>query len=436
MFVEDIITNVKGVFSIMQAKELEHDVRRVVSLRQYVCAGREPHVAELFEARIASEIIPVSTVPGCAKSPIEKMTCPSSYKSNDEILSPYLISLCATEHMLDVLLAHVGQDQGVRENVRSEIYSNYRTIKKFYFRNAREVYRKVRLGGKYYLEQRPTKPYFSEQTIITPDLTIYRKREGLYRLLMAFASETPGSFISSLALSAILRHAEKVERKEVRRMATGELSNTTTYFCEMVDYLVKFAKSYHFISQSSLESSSDKSVVHFQFVRGTALPIFAWRSEEQEPLSLQWLDWYLPTLLVSLDIHRVVYGKFIRHLQSICVAFSARTSISVTPVFRKDECDFLHMYLILKKNGSAAWNMAQDIVDCAPGWLESCGVFILGSRQAKHFDTVGATSYYKDYGAPDEYVRELSEDIRLLCRTTLKKPAHCTTLMSEVVVIP
>ncbi|MGJ0579584.1 hypothetical protein ACR71G_16275 [Xenorhabdus bovienii] len=404
-------------------KPICDDFRTVVSVFLYLHTNDNPHVAKLFELKSASEYIPISDVPGCANSLIEKMTHPVSYKKPYEYFSPYLISLFSSDDMIDILLDCFKSkyDYVFFQHMKEELHSQYITIKRFYFRNTTNLIRKIQLCGRQFLEQRPTKPYFENQKIITPDLTVYRKNENIYRLLLSKAVKRPVSISARLALNATLRYANDVQKKETERMLSGELTNNTTYFCEMYDYLNKYADVSDFISQSSLENSSDKNIVHFQFVHGVSLPLFRRGSKNIPPFNIFRLDWYLPTVLISFDFHEVEYQKNMRELQRVCMNFSAVSQISITPIFRKVNHEMLDIYLILKKNFSASWKMDQSVIDNAPGWLESCGVFMSGSRQARVFEIIGPSDYYENHCPPNEYINNFIMNVSGIFKSNYKK---------------
>jgi len=57
------------------------------------------------------------------------------------------------------------------------------------------------------------------------------------------------------------------------------------------------------------------------------------------------------------------------------------------------------MYLIFKQDGS---ELAPEIMQQAPGWLESCGIFIANTPKAITFNTLGADQYYGPYRVRDK----------------------------------
>lgn len=88
----------------------------------------------------------------------------------------------------------------------------------------------------------------------------------------------------------------------------------------------------------------------------------------------------------------------VEYIQIACQELLTRQHISTTPVFRCLGDNKVGMYLILKHDGS---NMIPGQLELAPGWLESCGVFIINIPKAGIFTAQGGLRYYAPYEGID-----------------------------------
>ncbi|EXF94084.1 hypothetical protein HK44_004610 [Pseudomonas fluorescens HK44] len=179
--------------------------------------------------------------------------------------------------------------------------------------------------------------------------------------------------------------------------------NKAEYFIEMVEYLATRGQPNDFIVQNSLESSTDKNTPHFQYIpNNVPLPVFSHTPERSDNLNVQILDWHLPTVWKTLDLQQADWQESTKKLQDQCQELLDRDHISTTPAFRRLEDGKIDIYLVLKKNGSDIWNMTQEDIQHAPGWLEACGIFIANSPKAESFTNKGAQVYYATYGVTTE----------------------------------
>ncbi|MGL5965670.1 MAG: hypothetical protein ACRCZ6_00505 [Kluyvera sp.] len=383
-----------------------YDIRTSVKPIKYICQLDIPHVANLFEQRKNPNVVSIYDVPGNGYSSIEKMTHPVSYNESGSLLSPFLMWLCQSEEELNTLIVFFKKNNIELFSPKDErkIREDFKLIKKFYSIHVKYGLSKIKLGGKWFIEQKPTRPYFCGQKIITNDLQCFRYNDYVYKKILTLASRFRDGGGKNLLLNFIIRYVKKIQSLEKKRFIKAQYINKNDYFSEMYEYLLKCGKPGDFISQSSLECSTDRHTVHFQFIQDTTLPLFIRSAERNKLLIIERVPWYLPVFSIIINPHAADSLIFLKYLQVKCNEFSLLSQVSVTPIFRKLNSSNIEMLLILKKDCSSKWRLDKTIIENMPGWLESCGVFISNSHQANKFNRVSMDEYYEDYCAPEKYV--------------------------------
>jgi hypothetical protein len=371
-------------------------------------AGGEPRTAQLIEDRPAGQCITMDRVPGSSKSSIEKMTQPLAGYPEYEVLSPYMMVLLGdgdsvqyAEKVLrtprrclldqlgldDVGSGARGRQQRTDQGILLEFYSG--------------AHRPLMLNSQRFIEQEPTKPYFLGQKIITPDFTFYRAEQDQITtdLLSCRVRDDSGVFFNHLPILELKRYNDGVLAQETALRAGEAYLNKTEYFAEMIEYLNSCGDAGDIMVQNSLETSSDKNTPHLQFIPGAVpLPLLHRPLQAIEGSDCQSVDWYLPTLALRVDCQDPRWQLQVQAWQSVCRDLLENDQVSTTPLFRKREGQEVDLYLIFKQDGS---QMAVETLQQAPGWLESCGVFMAGTAKARLFSDQGASAYYEPYGAPD-----------------------------------
>lgn len=180
-------------------------------------------------------------------------------------------------------------------------------------------------------------------------------------------------------------------------MRTGDnFLNKPKHFTAMIEYLINFSNPGDAMVQNSLETSSDKNTPHLQFIPGDVpLPLFYEKINFFADSEYQHVDWYLPTLVVTMDSRQTEWQARTEQVQEVCQQLLINQNISTTPVFKNQGEGLVALYLIFKQDGS---HMTPKAVQLAPGWLESCGIFIADTSKAELLSTQGAQQYYKPYG--------------------------------------
>lgn len=385
-----------------------------------ITSSNQPHVERVIEKKNSNEFTPMDQVRGHSVSSIEKMTQPLAQPDNLDHLSPYMIDLLGrtttlsfAEKVLQTprkqLLDRLGIDDSQEEHRKSRLYADQVSISRFYNPPAVQQPVSLKLNGFPFLEQDPTTPYFNDQKIITPDLQIHRQNESTHLLDLLHCKSRDDSeiFFDKAPIETLKSYNDTVFQNESRRHESGP-SNKTDFFIEMTEYLEQKAEPGDFIVQNSLESSSDKYTPHFQFIPNQVpLPIFSHAPKDDPAPDLHIADWHLPTLYQRVDLQQLDWREKITLLQEQCKKLINSHHISTTPLFRKLSHDQIEIYLIFKKDGSNAWNLAPSDVKNAPGWLEASGIFIAGSEKAHAFNHLGADNYYAPYCVSGEKLKSI-----------------------------
>lgn len=375
--------------------------------------SNEPRTANLTQDRPAGAFIKMDAVPGDSNSSIEKMTHPLAGCGETGDMSPYMIVLLGDQKALDFaekvlqaprkrLLDKLGIDDGNKTDRHAQLYTELESLTRFYPNNAQFEPKRITLNGEPFIEQEPTRPYFAGQKVITPDFTTHRVPQEQQRnnLLLCKTRDDSALYFNQTPIIELKTYNDDVFAKESALRAGDNFLNKTQYFTEMVEYLTYFSKAGDILVQNSLETSSDKNTPHLQFIPGDIpLPLFYQSSQVLTDGKYQQVDWHLPTLAVTVDSRQHDWRAQTELVQTVCQALLANQHISTTPVFRNLGDGLTKMYLIFKQDDS---DQAAEIMQHAPGWLESCGIFISNTPKANTFTTLGAVQYYAPYGITDK----------------------------------
>lgn len=375
--------------------------------------SNEPRTANLTQDRPAGEFIKMDIVPGDSNSSIEKMTHPLAGYRETEGMSPYMIVLLNDQKALDFaekvlqaprkrLLDKLGIDDGNKTNRHAQLYAERESLTRFYPNDAQLQPKRITLNGQPFIEQEPTKPYFAGQKIITPDFTMHRAEQEQQRnnLLLCKTRDDSALYFNQTPITELKTYNDDVFAKESMLRAGDNFLNKAQYFTTMVEYLTYFSQPGDILVQNSLETSSDKNTPHLQFIPGDIpLPLFYQSSQIFTGGEYQQIDWHLPTLAITVDSRQPDWQVRTELMQTMCQELLANQHISTIPVFRNLGDGLTTMYLIFKQDAS---NMAPEIMQQAPGWLESCGIFITNTPKAITFTALGAVQYYAPYGATDK----------------------------------
>ncbi|CAI8786818.1 Decapping nuclease [Pseudomonas sp. IT-P253] len=391
-----------------------------MSVRQFFPPARntQPHSEQLIESKKKGAHIEISDVPGKGNSHIEKMTHPLAGPSESEPCSPYMMYLLGepsavafAEKALQAprkqLLDKLGIDDTQKKERLVRLNADQNVISRFYAHTAETRPTSMTLNGSPFIEQPPTKPYFFNQKIITPDFTIHRINENAQKtnLLYCKFRDDSGIFFNPAPIKRLEHYNEQIYLKESSSHNAGKSTNKTQYFIEMADFLTQRGTPGDFIVQNPLESSSDKNMPHFQFIPGDVpLPIFYHPPRSSDGSELRIVDWHLPALLKTIDTQQPDWKETTKYLQDQCQHLLSSQHISTTPVFRLLEDKKIDLYMIFKKDCSTEWNMTPHDIDSTPGWLESCGIFIANTPKSEVFNRKGAQEYYATYGVTAEHI--------------------------------
>lgn len=400
-----------------------NNYRTSVSAFYPVTLRTQPHAVQLTESKQKGEYIEIGDVPGKSQSHIEKMTHPLACPGEVGHLSPYMIDLLGersavafAEKALQAprkqLLDRLGIDDTATKGRQAKLNADQKIISRFYTRPAEALPLSITLNGSPFLEQEPTKPYFMNQKIITPDFTIYRDNESAQRtnLLHCKLRDDSAVFFNPKPIKQLESYNKHIYLNESNLRNDGKTLNKAQYFTEMADYLIQRGKPGDFIVQNPLESSSDKNTAHFQYVPGDVpLPIFSHSAQHSGSSDVHTVNWYLPSLQTTIDLQQPDWQEITKKLQDHCQALLDNQHISTTPVFRKLEDGKIDLYMIFKKDCSPAWNMIVEDILSTPGWLEACGIFIADSPKAELFNYKGAQGYYAPYAVSAEQTAAIKE---------------------------
>lgn len=373
----------------------------------------EPRSVCLTQDKPAEKVITLNSVPGNSSSSLEKMTHPLAGCSDQENISPYMILLLGEERALAFaektllsprkrLLDQLGIDDRDRKKNHDQNCTDLATITRFYPSLPNSQPTIIPLNGMNFIVQSPTKPYFFGQKVITPDFTLHRATQEAQRknLLLCKTRDDSMVFFDTAPVVALKNYNDAVFANERALRENDLFLNKTQYFVEMIEYLSHCSTVGDTIVQNSLETSSDKNTPHLQFIPGNVpLPLFSRSSHALEGSEHRYLDWYLPTLITPVDTGSAGWQSQVKSLQDACQTLLENQHISTTPVFRSGEYNTVYIYLIFKPDGS---NMAPEVLQLAPGWLESCGIFIENTAKAGAFNEQGADTYYSAYAPPEK----------------------------------
>ncbi|BEM41306.1 hypothetical protein SME10J_50330 (plasmid) [Serratia marcescens] len=332
--------------------------------------------------------------PGDWESSIEKMIHPTSSPCLPEGLSPFLISLCSNVKILHFLASKINNNS----------FHIYKYI--FYFERIKRFYtsseiNKVKLNSSMFIEVNPTKQYFKRQKLITIDVSKERKKQQIYKALIYVAFFLNMDVFTSLVLFYVFSYAININKNELSRVSKFKSEQHSVCLSDMTMYINKSCIN-SFVAQNSKECCSDKIYPHFQFVPNVTLPIFS------APIigdgRVKRVSWPLPTFMFVLNADKDSV-KLMSLLQHKINYFSKRTNVSVTTLVYKINSNYLRCFFILKKNCSNIWGLDTEDNNNKPGWLESSGVFILNSHQAKCISQKKALNYFNKYAPADKYSR-------------------------------
>ncbi|WP_339482935.1 hypothetical protein [Pseudomonas sp. RL_5y_Pfl2_73] len=379
----------------------------------------QPHSTQLNRQKETGIVI-LDDVRGSGPSSIEKMTQPLATPDEDGY-SPYMIDLLGrtttlafAERTLQMsrkrMLDSLGIDDSAKPKRQARLFSDHINISRFYTSTPIAL----TLNGDPFIEQEPTSPYFRDQRIITPDFRIYRRDEKNQEINLIRCRTHDDSAIGfdPAPIEQLKSYNDIVYKNEQLMRASGQLSNKARYFIEMIEYLAQKNIPGDFIVQNPLESSSDQATAHFQYIPNhVPLPLFSRLPQCFDDSPIQFLDWYLPTLAARLDLDQNDWQKKINALQQDCQELLSDEQISTTPLFRMSEKRSVDIYLIFKKNCSTKWTMTTEETGHAPGWLESCGIFVTGSPKAAIFESKGAQNYYATYSVGVEKIDTIKQKL-------------------------
>lgn len=369
-----------------------------------------PYVAKLTEERPPESFIKINTVPGIGNSSIEKMTHPLAEFSEMERISPYMMHLLGDQtalefanHVLQAKRKHRLDELGIddkRTNDHTQQRIEMEIITRFYPRDTQTYLKKIELNDQPFIEQEPTKPYFFGQKVITPDFTLHRTDQERQRknLLLCRTRDDNLLYFNQAPITELQKHNNEVFIKELIMRSDGSFQNKTQYFHAMIDYLTNFGQPGDILVQNSLEVSTDMNTPHLQFIPGDVpLPLFSQPSQPFADSGHQYIDWYLPTLVITVDSRQPNWQTQVEQIQTICQQLLENQHISTTPLLRYLGDAQTAMFLIFKQNCNHM--NPKDVLEQAPGWLESSGIFIANSSKAEILTRKGAELYYSEYAA-------------------------------------
>lgn len=389
---------------------ISHNPRVSVSTFNSITANKEPNTALLTNLKDKDSFINVADVRGTGGG-IEKMTHPLARVNEEDLFSPYMIELLGNttalafaEKVLQAprqrLLDSLGIDDTRKTERQSSLHEDQNTISRFYTRTTELKPSSITLNGSLFIEQQPTTPYFMNQKIITPDFTINRNDEDAQKLnlLQCKTRDDSEVFFNNRPILQLQQYNASTYLHESHLRDDGKLQNNAHYFTEMVDYLAQRGSPGDFISQNSLESSTDRTTAHFQYIPGNVpLPIFAHAPRSGDIAEAKIVDWYLPSVWSTFDLNQPDWIDSTTKLQRLCQELLDSEHISTTPLFRKLEGGIVESFLIFKKDCSTQWDMTPESILNAPGWLEASGIFIANSGKSEVFESLGARAYYESY---------------------------------------
>lgn len=375
-----------------------------------ITADKEPNTAQLTNSKDKGSFINIADVRGTGGG-IEKMTHPSAQVSETDLFSPYMIELLGkttalafAEKVLQAprqqLLDSLGIDDTQKTERQTKLHSDQITISRFYTHSVEPKPSSITLNGSPFIEQEPTNPYFINQKIITHDFRVHRDNEDAHRLnlLQCKSRDDSEVFFDKEPILQLQQYNASTYQHESHLRDDGKLQNNAHYFTEMVSYLAQRGSPGDFIVQNSLESSSDRTTAHFQYIPDDViLPIFAHTPRSSDISEAKIMDWYLPSVWSTFDLSEPDWIDASKKLQHLCQELLDSQHISTTPLFRKLEGERVDAFLIFKKDCSIQWNMTPESIQNTPGWLEASGIFIANSGKSEVFERLGARAYYESY---------------------------------------
>lgn len=388
---------------------ITHNYRTTVNSFNTIRQSDQPQVVLLTETKSKGSFTDIEDVRGNGRG-IEKMTHPLTQVSETDYQSPYMIDLLGNTAALAFaektlqaprqrLLDSWGVDDTQKQSRRAKLNSDQLAISRFYTHPPEFPLAFITLNGSQFMEQQPTTPYFPNQKIITPNLNKFRVNIDKQKsnLLHCKTRDDSELFFNTSPILQLKEDNAVIDSYEASWRNSGTLKNNPLYFTEMVDYLMQRGSTGDFIVQNSLASSSDQSTVHFQFIPGEVpLPLFFHAPQCNEHSNTGFVDWYLPFIWSFVDVRQSNWSDTTGKLQRLCQLVDS-LHISTTPLFRKSEGEKIEVFLIFKKESSAAWSMTPETLLFTPGWLEACGLFIANSPKAEKFLAMGAEAYYDSY---------------------------------------
>lgn len=398
-----------------------HDHRSTVS--RFVPTAQldgTPRIEPLIELRPAGSFTGIADVPGSSDSAIEKMTHPLAGASPRR-LSPYMLWLLRSSQAVAfadkvlrsserAVLDQLGLDDVEGPRRRAQLAADALAVQRYYGHSTRAI----QLLGRPYLVQAPTKPYFPDQLLITPDFTLHRRQEAAHQknLLRCATRDDACLYVDPAPIIDLKRYDDTVHSQALdgRRQA---FPPCTLDFAAMAEYLTRFAEAGDLVVQNSNDRCSDKVIAHWQHIpHGVSLPLLARPRTPLAGTDCARVDWKLPTLSTRVDMRRPGWDQALVHLQDVCTRLSAERSATTTPVFQKVDEDCVRANVIFKLHTSA---LSTENQRAAPGWLESCGIFIAHTPSAVAYATLGETAYYLGHacGDGDALLAEVVRQARL-----------------------
>lgn len=379
-----------------------------------------PRIEPLIELRPAGSFTEIADVPGSSDSAIEKMTHPLA-GARPGCLSPYMLWLLRSPQAVafadNVLrsseratLDRLGLDDVGGPRRRAQVAANAVAVQRCYAHSTRAIH----LLGRPYLVQAPTKPYFPNQLLITPDFTLHRRQEAAHQknLLRCATRDDACLYVDPAPIIDLKHYDDAVHRKVLDGRRRG-FPACTQDFAAMAEYLTQFAEAGDIVVQNSNDICSDKVIAHWQHIpHGVSMPLLARPRTPLAGTDCARVDWELPTLSIRVNTRRPGWDQALTHLQDACTRLSVERSVTTTPVFQKLDDDCLRANVIFKLPKSA---LSTEKQHAAPGWLESCGIFIAHTPSAVAYAMLGERAYYLAHacGDGDTLLSEVARQARL-----------------------
>ncbi|MBD1569747.1 hypothetical protein [Aliivibrio sp. S10_S31] len=368
----------------------------------YKIKTNSPHVAKLYETKSKSSYIALEEVPGTCPSQIAKMLQPTS--SHDlvnsqfqiQLLSPHCCSLLfgkeqnstmmniknVTDHLIKNTYDRHGLDPCKIINTKNNNTEYAKVIYEFY-KNDDDRSKSILLNNHKYLEVIPTKTYIKGQKLIVKDFTIFRSKDDRIKKLVIGKSNDDNGYntINKVEINKIIKYCSKVKIKETELFTKGEYKNKPKYIKEMAEYLIQYADIGGMITQNPMNTSSDKNMIHFQYIPSNSNLPFVNYSISKGGKDFTWQNLKTQSKIIKNDINLLTKIEKIRLTEQdypIMIKLNVNGDI------------LLNIVRIKSTN-----ELDKKAIDVMPGWLEICGVFIEGTNKANAFKKDSA--YYKIY---------------------------------------